>query len=150
MTDTHDSSIPDVSSLHVYLGYRDAPAAIEWLERALGFTTTMRYPDDQGGIMHAELCLGGAAITLFSDNDGYDRLEPKGETVGQGIYLSVAANTDVDAAYSRAVATDATVVWEAARSEWNYRCRVRDPEGREWTVGTHVPGASTDTWSDDG
>lgn len=103
-----------------------------------------------GGIAHAELRLGGAAIILFSDHDGYDRLEPKGDTVGLRIYLAVGAERDVDAACSRATAAGATVVWEATATEWNYRGRVRDPEGREWTVGTRVPGATADASSDDG
>lgn len=58
---------PRRATLHVYLGYRDADAALEWLVAA------------------------------------------------------------------RAVDPNADVVWTPAASEWNYRCRVRDSEGREWT-----------------
>jgi uncharacterized glyoxalase superfamily protein PhnB len=61
------------ADLHAYFGYRDAPAALEWLEHALGFDTTMSFPDDAGGIAHAELRRGAAAIVVFSDRDGYER-----------------------------------------------------------------------------
>jgi len=126
-------------TLHTYLGYRDAPAALDWLARAFGFTATMQFPDERGGLAHAELRLGDAAIIIFSDHEGYDRLAPKGDTVGNGIYLSVADEPAVDTVYATAVAAGACGVWEPARSEWNYRCRVRDLEGREWTFGTHRP-----------
>ena len=37
------------ATLHAYFGYRDAPAAIDWLARAFGFETTLRFPDEDGG-----------------------------------------------------------------------------------------------------
>lgn len=42
------------------------------------------------------------------------------------------------------------MIWDPAGTEWgNYRCRVADLEGYEWTFGTHHPGESTGEWSDD-
>jgi len=129
------------TSLHVYLGYRDAPAAVDWLERVLGFRTTMRWPDERGGIAHAELRLGDAALVVFSDHDGYERPPRRGETGGQGLYLVSGDEAEVDAVYGQAVEAGATVVWEPASTEWgNHRCRFLDPEGFEWTFGTHRPG----------
>ena len=130
------------ADLHAYFGYRDAPAAIAWLERAFGFATTMSFPDDDGGVAHTELRLGDAAVVVFSDRDGYERPPRKGDTVGFGAYLSVAGEADVDAVHARALAAGATGIWEPSGTEWgNYRCRVLDPEGFEWTFGTHRPGA---------
>lgn len=144
------SNEPRPASLHVYLGYRDAPAVLDWLRRAFGFETTMQFPDEQGGIAHAEMRFGDAAFVVFSDRDGYDHPGPKGDTVGVGTYLAVADRGAVDAVYARAIAAGGTGVWEPEPTEWeNYRCRVRDLEGREWTFGTHVPGEPTVDWSDD-
>ncbi len=61
------------AALHSYFAYRDAPAALRWLERAFGFETTLEFPDDNGGIMHSELRRGDAAIMVFSDDGNYDR-----------------------------------------------------------------------------
>lgn len=72
------------AALHAYFGYRDAHAAIEWLGRAFGFETTMRFPDEDGGVAHAELRLGDAVIVVFSDRDGYQRPPRKGDTIGFG------------------------------------------------------------------
>lgn len=138
------------ASLHAYFGYRDAPAAIEWLGRAFGFETTMQFPDGDGGVAHAELRLGDACIALFSDRDGYERAPRRGETAGFGAYVCLPEPVDVDATHARAMAAGATQVWAAEWSEWgNYRCRVLDIEGFEWTFGTHRPGQpAPDDWSE--
>jgi uncharacterized glyoxalase superfamily protein PhnB len=132
-----------MTSLHLYLSYRDAPAALTWLHDAFGFETTLRSDDEQGGIAHAEARLGDAAIVLFSD-DGhdYDRMRPKSnDAVGHGAYLAVASREDVDALWGRAVAAGAVQVLKPEDTEWgNYRCRVRDPEGYEWSICTYKPG----------
>ena len=131
------------AGLHAYFGYRDAPAAITWLERAFGFTTTTSFPDDDGGIAHAELRRGDAAVVVFSDRAGYERPPRKADTCGIGIYVAVADPADVDSVHASAAGAGATTVWPPAGNEWgNYRCRVVDPEGFEWTFGTHRPGQS--------
>lgn len=136
--------------LHAYFGYRDAPAAIAWLERAIGFETTMSFPDDDGGVAHAELRLGDAVIVVFSDRDGYQRPPRKGDTSGSGTYLSVADPTQVDAVYEQAIRTGATAIWKPELNEWeSYRCRIVDPEGFEWTIGTYRPGESSSEHDDD-
>ncbi|MDN5861341.1 MAG: VOC family protein, partial [Pseudonocardia sp.] len=129
------------TTLHIYLGYRDAPAAIDWLGRVLGFEATMSSPDEDGEIAHSELRRGEAAIIVFTDRVGYERAPRRGETSGSGCYLAVDAEAEVDGLYERAVGSGAVVVWKPERTEWgNYRTRVLDPEGFEWTVSTHRPG----------
>ncbi|GAB3209892.1 VOC family protein [Marinactinospora endophytica] len=129
------------ATLHAYFGYRDAPAALRWLEKAFGFVTTLEFPDDNGGVMHAELRRGDAAIMVFSDDEGYERAPRKGPTCGQGTYLVLASPAEVDEVFAAAVAAGAEVIWEPADTEWgNYRCRVADIEGYEWTFGVHRPG----------
>lgn len=131
-----------------YFSYSDAPTAIDWLQRAFGFETTMRYDDDQGHVMHAELRRDGVVIIVFSDEDGRDRAGRKGETVGHGVYVSVPDVDTVDALHAAALAAGGTSVWEPAWSDWNYRCRVDDPEGYEWSLGIHVPGErATEDWT---
>ncbi|MGC7093286.1 VOC family protein [Amycolatopsis lurida] len=127
------------ASLHAYFGYRDAQAALDWFERAFGFERTMAYPDDHGGIAHAELRYGtGVSFSLFTDEAGYDRAALKGETVGHGLYLRVGSNEEVDALYAKATAARAKVIWQPEATEWGtYRFRVHDPEGYEWTFGTY-------------
>jgi uncharacterized glyoxalase superfamily protein PhnB len=50
--------------------------------------------------------------------------------------------------HARAVGAGATEVWAPHSTEWgNYRCRVLDPEGFEWSFATHRPGEPPGDWS---
>lgn len=140
MCDAQSMSEGPTTTLHTYLGYRDATTAIEWLRRALGFDLVRRWPEDGDTVVHAELRRGDAALTLYSDEVGYDRPPVKGDTCGIGIYLAVPASEDVDELYASATDAGGTSVWVPEQSEWNYRCRVVDPQGVEWTLGTYRPG----------
>ena len=139
------------TTLHNYFSYHDAPAALRWLERAFGFTTTTEAPDGKGGVMHAELRRGDIAIIVFSDDGGRDRAEVKGETVGHGTYIAVASEGEVEAVFADAVKAGATPIWEPGATQWgNYRCRVLDLEGYEWTFGIYRPGLIGEEVQDDG
>jgi uncharacterized glyoxalase superfamily protein PhnB len=130
---------------HSYFSYVDAPAALAWLERAFGFETVMRADDPSGVLLHSELRLDDVAIIVFADAGlDYDRPRPRSnDAVGHGTYLVVKDKAALDAMWERAIAADATPVYGPETSEWgNYRCRVRDPEGYEWTFGTYKPGES--------
>jgi uncharacterized glyoxalase superfamily protein PhnB len=133
-----------MTTLHAYLGYADAAAAIDWLSRGLGFELVRRWPEEGDSVSHAELRRGNAAITLFTDEAGYERAPLKGDTSGVGLYLAVPTSADVDEAYASATAAGGTSVWVPEQSEWNYRARVVDPQGVEWTVGTYRPGEPAD------
>lgn len=137
-----------MTTLHTYYSYVDAEAALDWLATVFGFETTMR-ADDEGGVAHAELRLGDAAIVVFSDaGHGYDRMHPKDDdAVGHGTYLTVADPAVVDAVWDRAMAAGGVPVLKPEATEWgNYRCRVRDPEGYEWSICTHKPGEPQPEW----
>ncbi len=134
-------------TLHAYFGYRDAPAALDWLGRAFGFETTMRFGDDAGGIQHAELRLGDAAVFVFTDGERGEALPRRGETVGFGTYVWLADEAAVEAVHRRAVEAGAVDVLAPGATPWgNFRCRVADPEGYEWTFGTHRPGEPAGDW----
>jgi uncharacterized glyoxalase superfamily protein PhnB len=126
-----------MTSLFAYLSYRDAPAAIDWLE-AIGFQVVARQPGDNGSILHAELRLGGAVVMLATDDADYGVPPLVGDSTGSGLYLLV---DDVGAIYTAAIQAGATAVFEPQTTEWGTeRARVLDLEGREWSFGTYEPG----------
>jgi len=47
-----------------YLYYRHAGAAVEFLNKAFGFSIRNVHKDDQGAVMHAELGVGQSAVML--------------------------------------------------------------------------------------
>jgi len=127
------------------LRYRDAPAMIEWLHRAFGFTKHAVHSNPDGTIAHAQLTLGTGMIMLGSVHTGTaygdlirqpDELD-KAET--QSPYLSVA---DCDAVYATAKAAGAEMVFDIRDQDYGGRgFTCRDPEGHLWSVGSFNPWA---------
>ena len=128
-----------------FVGYEDAAAAIEWLERAFGFREDReaRY-EEAGTITHAELELEGATIYL-STPEGYAsprtlradseaaRRSYDNPWVIDGLFVEVA---DVDAHHERAAAAGATIL--RAPEEPGIGMRIytaEDPEGHRWMFG---------------
>jgi uncharacterized glyoxalase superfamily protein PhnB len=118
------------------LRYRDAPAAIDWLERTFGFETAERIANPDGTIAHAELRLGDGLIMLGSG--AADLQDPPAEPRAARFTLYVAV-AEVDALHARARAAGADV---SELFEQDYGSRdfnARDLEGNHWSFGTYVP-----------
>jgi uncharacterized glyoxalase superfamily protein PhnB len=128
-----------------FIGYEDAPAAIEWLGKAFGFVedSTARY-EEEGVITHAELDLDGATIYL-STPTGYAsprRLRDESDTarraydnpwVIDGYFVEV---DDLAGHHERAVAAGATILREPQEPGIGYRVySAEDPEGHRWMFG---------------
>jgi uncharacterized glyoxalase superfamily protein PhnB len=125
------------ATLHAYLSYSDAPAALDWLT-AIGFETVVRWDGPDGRVVHAEVRLGTATLMVASDDADYDVPPLRGRSTGQGVYLRV---DDVETLYRRATGAGGAVVFAPETTEWGgVRARVLDPGGREWSFGTYAPG----------
>src|SRR5260370_9118807 len=70
------SQIP--SNIYPSLIYDDAPAAIDWLCRAFGFTKRLVVPGPDGTAMHSELSLGPGVIMVGSPKPDEGRVGPRG------------------------------------------------------------------------
>jgi uncharacterized glyoxalase superfamily protein PhnB len=125
--------------------YRDAPAAIEWLCRVIGFEKHLVVPGPNNAIAHAQLALGGGMLMLGSVDNGSEfgaRIRQPDEIGGyetQSAYVVVA---DADAVHARAKAEGWKIV--AAIKDEDYGGRgfgCLDPEGRLWYIGTFDPWA---------
>lgn len=127
------------ATLHAYLSYPDAPAAIDWLV-ALGFRVAARQDDDRGGVRHAELRFGDAVVMVASDDADYVVAPLRGASTGSGVYLCTPA---VDELHRRAVAAGGVSVIAPEDTGWGARrARVLDVGGREWSFGTYAPGGT--------
>ncbi|WP_341897174.1 VOC family protein [Ferrovibrio terrae] len=132
-------------SIYPFLQYRDAPAALAWLEQAFGFKTVMSHADGKGGIAHAELQLGQGMVMLGSRQpDGPFALSTPQEAgcTTQGVYIVV---KDIDALFARAKAAGARIVMEIRDTDYGSRdFSARDPEGHLWSFGTYAPAFTAD------
>lgn len=125
--------------LFAYLSYPDAPAALDWLQ-AVGFDVVRRQDGPDGTVVHSEVRMGDAVLMVAGNDADYQLAPLLGRSTGQGLYLYL---NDVDAFFARAVAAGATPVIEPEDTEWDSRrCRVLDPQGREWSAGSYEPGAA--------
>ena len=128
------------------LSYEDAPAAIEWLERAFGFERHAVHEGEGGKIVHAELRVGTGMVMLGSEREGAARehfpvtTPRKAGALTAGFYVIV---DDPDTHYERAKAAGAEIVMELTDQEYGSRdYTARDLEGHIWTFGTYRPSAS--------
>jgi uncharacterized glyoxalase superfamily protein PhnB len=121
------------ASIFPALRYRDAPAAVDWLEKAFGFERKMVVDSPDGTVAHAELKFGNGVLMLGSERE--DPGNPWAAEVG--IYVAV---NDVDAHYARARAAGAEIVRPLQDTDYGAReYSVRDCEGRLWSFGTYRP-----------
>jgi uncharacterized glyoxalase superfamily protein PhnB len=122
--------------------YRDAKAAIEWLEKVFGFTRHAVYEGPGGSIAHAELALGGGMVMLGStkDDDNGKRFKSPGELGGVETRSAYIVVEDADAVYARALAAGSEVARPIQNMDYGSReFTVRDPEGHSWSAGTYDP-----------
>jgi uncharacterized glyoxalase superfamily protein PhnB len=131
----------DKSTIIPSLRYRNAPAAIEWLCSALGFTRNAVYEGPDNTIAHAQLTIGGGMIMLGSVSDNefgrHMRQPDQAGGVTHAVYIVVG---DADAHYARAKAGGAEIIREIQDESYGgrgYTCR--DPEGYVWSIGTYDP-----------
>ncbi|WP_216902586.1 VOC family protein [Nocardia alni] len=117
------------------LVYRDAVAAIEFLERAFGFVLRARYPENGPVVDHAEMDWPGGGGIMF----GSVREEMALDTMAPGTG-SVYLVTDIpDELYRRAKEAGATITRELRDEDYGSRGFVcRDPEGVHWSFGTYA------------
>ncbi|MDE2966408.1 MAG: VOC family protein [Chloroflexota bacterium] len=131
MTEQTDLSAGRRQRIVPALSYDDAPAMIEFLCRAFGFTERFRLDMPDGTIGHASLLSGEDEVTLAS-------AFPEGGLGGPGrlphLHASVMVYVDdVDAHYARAVAEGATILQEPEDQFFGDRTyRAEDPEGGCW------------------
>ena len=116
--------------------YADAEAAIEWLERTLGFERREVHHDDDGNIVHAEVALDSTVVMLGTAGVGREpfRSLPPG---GSLVYVAM---DEVEALYERVREAGADIALELTDTDYGSRdFTVRDPEGTLWAFGTYRP-----------
>ena len=118
-----------------YLFYKDSAAALEFLTSAFGFAERVRMTDEAGNVNHAEVQIGDAVIMFGTPGEDYKNPNELGGRT-QTVYVYV---DDVDSHFERAKAAGAKIVEEPQDHFYGDRSyTVNDPEGHQWSFGTHV------------
>ncbi len=118
--------------IYASMRYKDARAAIDWLERTFDFTRRVVYDGPDGTVAHAELRYGDGLVMLGSWRGEDDHRRP-----GQGwAYVAV---DDLDEHCRRATAAGAEIVDGPQQQDYGSFYSARDPEGNLWSFGTYRP-----------
>ncbi|MDN7674854.1 VOC family protein [Burkholderia oklahomensis] len=119
--------------------YHDPRAALEWLERAFGFTRSLVVSDAQGRIAHAEMSFGDGVVMIGSGGWSDFAVSPSSLDGKNTQCVHVQLESDIDAHCERARAAGAVIVQEPADQFYGDRTyRARDPERHVWTFGQTV------------
>jgi uncharacterized glyoxalase superfamily protein PhnB len=122
------------------LFYRDAPALIDWLERAFGFRRRLVVPGENGTVTHAELSFGDDGVVMVSSAKPERGWVSPRDLAGLNQVISVSVD-DPDAHCARARAAGAEILQDLKDEDYGSRGYLaRDPEGNQWYFGTYRPG----------
>jgi uncharacterized glyoxalase superfamily protein PhnB len=125
-------------SLGTALYYKDAFAALDFLEKAFGFERTMVITDAQGNLGHSEMRFGNGYIMIGTEwTDHVASPASIGGKNTQNVHVQLTEG--IDAHCARAKQAGAVIVQEPTDQFYGDRTyRARDPEGHVWTFGQSV------------
>ena len=118
------------------LSVRNGAKAIDFYKAAFGATEVFCISDETGEVV-ARLSVNGAEFWVSDESPQHLNFSP--ESLGGGTVRMVMVVADPDAAFERAVAAGAKVVWPV-KNEYGWRLgRVVDPFGHHWEIGKPLP-----------
>jgi uncharacterized glyoxalase superfamily protein PhnB len=121
--------------------YRDADAAMKWLEDVLGCERREDHRDDDGNVVHAELVFRGAIVMLGTAGVGREPFR----SVRAGGGLVYCAVDEIDSLYEQLREAGGEIAVEITDTDYGSRdFTVRDPEGNLWAFGTYRPRVGED------
>ena len=111
---------------------RDAPAAVEYYQRAFGAEELERHENPTGIV--SELALDGARFLVVDEVPEAFNVSPA-TLGGTSVRISLLVD-DPDAFAARAIAEGASVVFPIADQPYGLRQgRIQDPFGHHWLIG---------------
>jgi PhnB protein len=118
------------------LSVRRGAQAIEFYQQAFGATVAFRIDAPDGAVV-AKLAVGDAEFWVADESPEHHNFSP--ESLGGATTRMVMTVDDPDAAFDRAIAAGAKVVWPV-RNDYGWRLgRVMDPYGHHWEIGKPLP-----------
>jgi PhnB protein len=122
---------------------RDAIAASEWYQRALGAEERDRLPLPNGRLMYAELRFGDSPVMVADEFPDLGILSPL--TLGGTAVVLHIFTESVDSAWQRAVDAGAVVLAPLEEQFWGDRQgQLLDPYGHKWGLAQHIRDVSRD------
>ncbi len=137
MSDDPQKAKNQKTAIAPLLNVRNGAKAIEFYKAAFGADELFRVEDDSGKVV-AQLSAAGAEFWLADESPEHFNFSP--ESLGGGSVRMVMIVENPDAAFDRAVAAGAKVVWPVS-NQYGWRVgRIVDPFGHHWEIGKPLPG----------
>jgi uncharacterized glyoxalase superfamily protein PhnB len=134
----------DVPPISPLIFYRDARAALDFLERAFGFETRMVVDDGQGGVIHSESVFEGHVVMVCGPppEGCASPIDLEGRRTAS---VHVQLRAGIDALCERARAAGARIKREPADQPYGDRVfTCVDPEGHSWSFGQEIKAMTAD------
>ncbi len=127
------------TSIAPMLSVRNGARAIAFYKAAFGAGELFRIDSESGAVV-ARLSVGTAEFWVADESPEHLNFSP--ESLGGGTVRMVMIVEDPDAAFERAVAAGATVVWPLGDQYGWQLGRIVDPFGHHWEIGKPLPDGS--------
>jgi PhnB protein len=128
-----ESAIDRKTSVSPMLSVRRGAKAVEFYKAAFGARELFRIDNESGEVV-AQLSAGTAEFWVADESPADLNFSP--ESLGGGSVRMVMVVENPDAAFARAVAAGASVVWPVADQPYGWRVgRIVDPFGHHWEIG---------------
>jgi PhnB protein len=115
------------------LSVRNGAKAVGFYKSAFGASELFLIEAPDGAVV-AQLAVGKSDFWVADESPEHKNFSP--ETLGGSTARMVLVVEDPDAAFARAVAAGATVVWPVTDQPYGWRVgRVVDPFGHHWEIG---------------
>ena len=119
------------------LSVRRGAKAVEFYKAAFGAGELFRLDNDNGEVV-AQLSVGAAQFWVADESPENLNFSP--QSLGGGSVRMVMVVDDPDAAFARAVAAGAGVIWPVTDQPYGWRVgRIVDPFGHHWEIGKPLP-----------
>ncbi len=120
------------TSIAPMLSVRRGAQAVDFYKAAFGAVELFRIDAESGAVV-AQLAVEGAEFWVTDESP--DHLNYSPETLGGGTVRMVLVVENPDAAFVRAVAAGAEVIWPVADQHGWRLGRIADPYGHHWEIG---------------
>src|SRR5258706_6478769 len=133
------SAVDRKTGIAPMLSVRRGAKAIDFYKTAFGAVEAFRIDSESGEVV-ARLSVGAAEFWVADESPEHKNFSP--ESLGGGTVRMVMTVDDPDAAFNRAVAAGAAVVWPVS-NQYGWRLgRIVDPFGHHWEIGKPLPEGS--------
>jgi uncharacterized glyoxalase superfamily protein PhnB len=128
------------------IAYKDPRAALEWLEKAFGFETTLLITDENGTPVHSEMSFVDSYVMVGGEwAENVRSPLSLGGANTQTVHVQLEGG--IDEHCERARLAGATILQEPEDQFYGDRTyRALDLEGHMWTFGQTVRAVSPEEW----